>query len=142
MTQRIHPGVRPLVACATIGLCFWVLASPPPTSAAAQSRFVGGAPTRSEVELRPSRLRFDPGARSNWHSHANFQIIMAEEGRGRTQVRGEPMQEMALGVPVYAAAGVVHWHGAAPDEYLLQLTFSSGETSWFEPVSDRDYEGR
>jgi len=36
----------------------------------------------------------------------------------------------------------VHWHGAAPDEYLLQLTFSSGETSWFEPVSERDYEGR
>ena len=142
MTQRIRPGIRPLVACATIGLCFWVLASPPPTSAAPQSRFVGGAPARSDVEVRPSRLRFQPGARSNWHSHANFQIIMAEEGRGRTQVRGEPMQEMSLGVPVCAAADVVDWHGAAPDEYLLQLTFSSGETNWFEPVGDRDYEGR
>ena len=137
MTQRTHPGVRPLVACATTGLCFWLL-----VSAAAQSRFVGGAPTRSDVEVRPSRLRFEPGARSNWHSHANFQIIMAEEGSGRTQVRGEPMQEMAPRIPGYAAADVVHWHGAAPDEYLLQLTFSSGETSWFEPVSERDYEGR
>ncbi len=137
MTQWPHPRVRPLVACATTGLCFWLL-----VGAAAQSRFVGGAPARSDVEVRPSRLRFEPGARSNWHSHASFQIIMAEEGRGRTQVRGEPMQEMALGIPIYAAANVVHWHGAAPDEYLLQLTFSGGETSWFEPVSDRDYEGR
>ena len=137
MTQRTHPGVRPLVACATTGLCFWLL-----VSAAAQSRFVGGAPTRSDVEVRPSRLRIAPGARSNWRRHANFQIIMAEEGSGRTQVRGEPMQEMAPGIPVYAAADVGHWHGAAPDEYLLHLTFSSGETSWFEPVSERDYEGR
>ena len=64
-----------------------------------------------------------------------------EEGAGRTQVRGESLQELRIGVPVYAAEGVVHWHGAAPDEHLVQLTFSSGETTWFEPVSESDYLG-
>ncbi|HJN46572.1 MAG: hypothetical protein CL477_16325 [Acidobacteria bacterium] len=130
---------REFLALATCGLCLWLMARPP--VAAAQNRFVGGAPTRSDVEVRPSRLRFEPGARSNWHSHGNFQIIMAEEGAGRTQVRGESLQELRIGVPVYAAEGVVHWHGAAPDEHLVQLTFSSGETTWFEPVSESDYLG-
>ncbi|MDP6582561.1 MAG: cupin domain-containing protein, partial [Vicinamibacterales bacterium] len=122
-------GSRELLALATCGLCLWLAGRP--QAATAQSRFVGGAPSRSDVEVRPSRLRFEPGARSNWHSHGNFQIIMAEEGAGRTQVRGEPLQKLEVGSPVYAAAGVVHWHGAAPDEYLVQLTFSSGETSWY-----------
>ena len=44
--------------------------------------------------------------------------------------------------PVFAGPGVVHWHGAAPDEYMVQLTFVSGQTSWQEPVSDDDYLGR
>ena len=124
----------------SIGVCLVLTQSTSTT--AAQSNFVGGAPTRSDVDVRTSRLRFEPGARSNWHSHSNFQIIMAAEGRGRTQVRGEPMQQMQPGVPVHAAAGVVHWHGAAPDHFMVQLTFSSGETNWMGPVSDEDYLGR
>ena len=51
---------------------------------------------------------------------------MAEEGRGRTQVRGEALQEMLPGQPVYAGPGVVHWHGASPDEHMVQLTFYLG----------------
>ncbi|WP_428103153.1 cupin domain-containing protein [Candidatus Rariloculus sp.] len=111
--------------------------------AQSQSNFVGGDPTRSATSnVRTSELRFEAGSRSNWHSHGNFQVIMAEEGRGRTQKRGEPLQEMLPGVAHFAPRGVVHWHGAAPDSYLVQLTISSGETSWFEPVSDEDYLGQ
>lgn len=111
---------------------------------AAQTNFVGGAPSRPDSEdIRALRLRFEPGSRSNWHSHSNWQIIAAEEGRGRTQVRGEPLQEMLPGEPaVFAGPGVVHWHGAAPDEYVVQLTFISGQATWHEPVSEDDYLGR
>ena len=111
---------------------------------AAQTNFVGGAPSRPDSEdIRALRLRFEPGSRSNWHSHSNWQIIAAEEGRGRTQVRGEPLQEMRPGEPaVFAGPGVVHWHGAAPDEYVVQLTFISGQATWHEPVSEDDYLGR
>ncbi|MYD85704.1 MAG: cupin domain-containing protein [Acidobacteria bacterium] len=112
--------------------------------AAAQSNFVGGDPTRPDSsDIRAVRLRFEAGARSNWHSHGNWQIIMAEEGEGRTQVRGEPIQILeAGGSPVYAGPGVLHWHGAAPDQHMVQLTFVSGQTSWEGPVSDDDYLGR
>ena len=45
------------------------------------------------------------------------------------------------GRPVFAPAGVVHWHGASPDEYVVQLTVlgggDGGPTSWFGPVSGR-----
>ena len=66
---------------------------------------------------------------------------MAEEGRGRTQIRGEQIVELVLGRSVYAGPNVVHWHGAAPNEHVVQLTFLSGETSWLEPVTDDDYLG-
>ncbi len=113
------------------------------SAAATQSRFVGGDPSRPDSEdIRALRLRFEAGARSNWHSHAGWQIIAAEEGTGRTQVRGQEIIELVPGGPPnYTAPGVVHWHGASPDEYVVQLTFMGGEAGadWFEPVSDRDY---
>ena len=37
--------------------------------------------------MRALRLRFEAGVRSNWHSHAGWQILAAEEGRGLTQAR-------------------------------------------------------
>ena len=64
---------------------------------------------------------------------------MVEEGLGRTQVRGEALMEMHPGQPWWTAAEVEHWHGAAPDEDVLQLTIYSGSVNWMEPVSDEVY---
>ena len=69
-----------------------------------------------------------------------------EEGpEGRTQVRGEEIIELLPGGPPnYTAPDVVHWHGAAPDEHVVQMTFMGGASGadWFEPVSDAEYRGR
>ena len=94
-----------------------------------------------------SDLRFEAGVRSNWHSHAGWQILAAEEGRGRTQARGGEIIELVPGGrPVFAPAGLVHWHGASPDEHVVQLTIlgggDGGPTSWMEPVSEEDYRGQ
>ena len=145
MTLAPRTQLRCGLAVATIAIAggLWILSGQDHVTTAAQSNFVGGDPTRPDSsDIRALRLRFEPGARSNWHSHSNWQIIMAEEGSGRTQVRGEPLQELIPGTPVYAGPGVVHWHGAAPDEHMVQLTFVSGQTSWEGPVSDDDYLGR
>lgn len=145
MTLAPRTQLRFGLAVATIAIAggLWILSGQDHVTTAAQSNFVGGDPTRPDSsDIRALRLRFEPGARSNWHSHSNWQIIMAEEGRGRTQVRGEPLQELTPGNPVHAGPGVVHWHGAAPDEHMVQLTFVSGQTSWEGPVSDDDYLGR
>ena len=130
-------------ACLAVVGCLYLAAGSDGATAAAQSNFVGGDPTRPDSsDIRAVRLRFEPGSRSNWHSHGNWQIIMAEEGLGRTQVRGEAIQELTPGTPVHAGPGVVHWHGAAPDQHMVQLTFVSGQTSWEGPVSEADYRGR
>ena len=122
---------------------FWFLSTPEDTVVAAQSNFVGGDPSRPDsTDIRALRLRFEAGSRSNWHSHANWQILMAEEGRGQTQKRGQDIQELLPGRTIYTGPNVVHWHGAAPNEHMVQLTFVSGQTSWQDPVSDEEYHGR
>ena len=144
MNEQVQSRTRVALAGATAIIFIWILVGQQSPTTAAQSNFVGGAPSRPDSsDIRALRLRFEPGSRSNWHSHGNWQIITAEEGRGRTQVRGEALQEMLPGGnPVFAGPGVVHWHGAAPDEHVVQLTFISGQTSWVGPVSDDDYLGR
>jgi len=105
-----------------------------------QSRFMGGNPSVLESdELNMLRLRFPAGSRSNWHSHTDGQLLMLEEGLGRTQVRGEALQEMHPGEPWWTEAGVEHWHGAAPEEASVQLTIYSGGVEWLEPVGDEVY---
>ena len=109
-------------------------------AAAQQSNFVGGTPSQLDAKaIRTLRLKFPAGSRSNWHSHASGQLLMIEEGLGRTQDRNGPLLEMLPGVPRYTKAGVEHWHGAAPDQDSVQLTIYEGDVKWLEPVTDAVY---
>ena len=109
MQRQVRSRVKILFAIAAIGMLTMVLGWQSSIAAAPQARFVGGDPSRPDsADMRALRLRFEAGARSNWHSHAGWQILAAEEGRGRTQVRGEAMIELLLGgTPNYTAPGVV-----------------------------------
>lgn len=109
-------------------------------TAAQQSNFVGGTPSQLDAKaIRTLRLKFPAGSRSNWHSHSHGQLLMIEEGLGRTQDRNGPLLEMLPGMPRYTKAGVEHWHGAAPDQDAVQLTIYEGEVKWLEPVADAVY---
>jgi quercetin dioxygenase-like cupin family protein len=110
------------------------------SAAAQQSNFMGGTPSQLDAKaVRTLRLKFPAGSRSNWHSHSHGQLLMIEEGLGRTQDRNGPLLEMLPGVPRYTKAGVEHWHGAAPDQDSVQLTIYEGEVKWLEPVTDAVY---
>src|SRR5688572_31024391 len=109
-------------------------------TAAQQSNFVGGNPTQMDAKaVRTLRLKFPAGSRSNWHSHSHGQLLMVEEGRSRTQERGGALLEMGPGQPWFTKAGIEHWHGAAPDQDVTQLTIYEGEVKWLEPVTDAVY---
>ena len=109
-------------------------------AAAQQSNFVGGTPAQLDAKaMRTLRLKFPAGSRSNWHSHSDGQLLMIEEGKGRTQERNGPLLEMTPGAPWYTKAGVEHWHGAAPDQDVVQLTIYEGDVKWLEPVTDAVY---
>ena len=105
-----------------------------------QSNFVGGNPTQLDAKaIRTLRLKFVAGSRSNWHSHSNGQLLMVEDGRGRTQERNGALLEVGPGQPWFTKAGVEHWHGAAPDQDVQQLTIYEGDVKWLEPVTDAVY---
>jgi quercetin dioxygenase-like cupin family protein len=106
------------------------------------SNFTGEIAIVDSSEMRSSRIRFEAGARTNWHLHSEPQLLLIEEGRGRWQERGERMLVLEAGEPVLTRANVVHWHGADPDQAAVQFSVYAGSLEWQDPVSDEDYLGR
>ena len=136
--------VRVALSLLAAGALAWILIGQQSSlDAAQQSNFMGGSPRiENSEDVRTLRLVFPAGVRSNWHTHSWGQLLMVEEGSGRTQVRGGPVLEVGPGEPWFTAAGVEHWHGAAPDEDALQMTIYEGTVEWLDPVSDEAYRVR
>lgn len=127
-------------ACAALALGWVALGTQSNLTSAQQSNFMGGAPrVENSDAISTLRLVFPAGVRSNWHSHSWGQLLMIESGRGLTQDRGGPLLEMHAGEPWWTPAGREHWHGAHPDEDVLQLTIYEGDVNWLEPVTDAVY---
>ncbi len=126
-----------------VGLTVWGAAVGPGNIVAmaqGQSNFMGGNPSRMPSDkISTLRLKFPKGSRSNWHSHSWGQLLMAEEGHGLTQERGGRVRVIGPAQPWFTKAGVEHWHGAAVDEDLVQLTIYEGDVKWLEPVQDAEY---
>jgi quercetin dioxygenase-like cupin family protein len=106
------------------------------------SNFTGKITVGDTKEMRSSRIRFEAGARTNWHLHSTGQLLLVEEGRGRWQEVGKDVQEIPAGQPVYTTPNVLHWHGAAPDQHALQFSVYSGTLEWKHAVSDDEYQGK
>ncbi len=106
-------------------------------------RFTGKSDTMEAKDLGIGRRSFEPGARSAWHSHDKGQVIFVEQGRARTQKKGQPMKELGLSESDYTAPNVVHWHGATPTDRLVQVAISfGGETKWLQKTTDDEYSGK
>ena len=119
----------------------------PGTAAAAgrgnfMNNFTGTVSIQQTQGMNMSRIRFEAGARTNWHLHSAGQLLLVEEGRGRWQELGKPAQNTAAGQPVYLTPNVVHWHGAAPDSHAVQFSVYSGTLEWKQAVTDAEYSGK
>ncbi|MBR9757814.1 MAG: cupin domain-containing protein, partial [Algicola sp.] len=64
---------------------------------------------------------FEPGARSNWHSHPAGQILIITDGVGYHQIEGQSIEVIKKGDVVKCPPNVRHWHGASKDVGLQQL---------------------
>jgi quercetin dioxygenase-like cupin family protein len=97
------------------------------------------------ARLRATLVRFDPGARTAWHTHPLGQTLYVVYGRGRAQTEGGPMIELKPGDTVWIPPGERHWHGAAPDTAMshiaMQEALDGTSVEWLEHVSDEDYAG-
>src|SRR5664279_719445 len=56
-------------------------------------------------------VRFTPGARTNWHSHANGQLLQCTDGVGLVGARDGTAIRLRAGDTVWTPAGEQHWHG-------------------------------
>ena len=102
--------------------------------------FTGKTTVMDGKELSVARRHFEPGARAAWHSHDNGQLLLVEDGRMRTQKKGGPVKELGKGESDYTGPKIVHWHGAAATQALVQINVGfGGETRWMEKVTDAEY---
>ena len=101
----------------------------------------GEEPSRMIVSL----VRFTPGARTNWHSHAVGQTLHVTDGIGLVQTRDGTVIRMRPGDTVYTPSGQEHWHGATAGNFMCHLAMLEGVqggdgTTWLEPVTDKQYQ--
>ena len=109
--------------------------------------WMDAAPADSSPGAGVFRVLFEPGARTNWHTHPEGQILYVVTGEGRAQREGEPVVEIGVGDVVYFSPGEKHWHGAAPQYFMVHVAVnpaasSGGGTEWLEPVTDEEYLGK
>ena len=98
--------------------------------------------------VAPSRVSgglvtFEPGARTNWHSHPFGQNLIVTSGAGWTQCEGGPKQAIFAGDVVSCPCGRRHWHGAtdttAMSHIAITETDGTSPVTWMEPVGDDLY---
>lgn len=90
-------------------------------------------------------VTFEPKARTNWHKHSGGQILLVTAGEGRYQEKGKEIQTLKKGDVVKIPPETEHWHGAAPDSMFAHISIEpnipNNETTWLEPVTDKEYYG-
>lgn len=93
--------------------------------------------------VQGASVSFEPGARTNWHTHPLGQTLLVTAGVGRAQRWGGPIEEIRPGDVICFAPGEKHWHGAAPGTAMTHIALQEVENGkvvdWLEPVSDSQY---
>jgi quercetin dioxygenase-like cupin family protein len=88
-------------------------------------------------------VRFEPGARTAWHTHPLGQRLIVTSGTGWTQVEGGPVQEIREGDVVWCPPDVRHWHGATRATGMAHIAIQESKDGspvrWAEHVSEAEY---
>ena len=87
-------------------------------------------------------VTFEPGARTNWHTHPLGQTLIVTAGCGWTQCKGEAIVEIRAGDVIWCPPGHKHWHGAtsttAMTHIAIQEALDGSPVDWLEPVTDAE----
>ncbi len=97
----------------------------------------------SPARLRGGLVTFEPGARTNWHTHPLGQTLIVTAGSGLAQSEGGPKHAITAGDVVWFAPGERHWHGASPgcamSHLALHESLDGRVVDWLEAVTDEQY---
>lgn len=100
-------------------------------------------PAQEPSRFTTALVTFEPGARTNWHTHPLGQLLIVTTGRGWTKCGDDPRVEMNAGDAVWCPPGVKHWHGATSStgmsHLVIQEALDGSVVDWLEPVTDEQY---
>lgn len=101
-------------------------------------------PEKAPAKFSGAYVTFEPGARSNWHTHTVGQTLVITSGVGLTGTWGGEVVRLYPGDVVQCPVGVKHWHGAAPDTAMTHVSICESDdkgdvVTWMEPVTDEQY---
>ena len=95
------------------------------------------------ARIRSAWVRFEPGARTAWHTHPLGQTLIVTAGIGWAQRQGGPIEEIRPGHVVSFAPNEKHWHGATPTiamtHIAIQEALEGKVVDWMEHVTDKEY---
>ena len=121
-----------------------------PTKRAPASYFTGtvwqdpGIETPAPARLYATRVTFEPGARTAWHTHPLGQTLHVLSGEGFIQWRDGPAHVIREGDSVWIGPDEIHAHGASPGTSMCHIAITErvdGNGGYFHgPVSDEDYQ--
>jgi len=125
------------------------LAGSRPTRRAPQEYFTGTVlqdpiiAAEAPARIVATRVSFEPGARTAWHSHPLGQTLYFISGVGRVQRKGGPVREIRPGDVVWIPPGEKHWHGGSPANSMthlaMQESLDGNYATWMEQVTDAEY---
>ena len=88
-------------------------------------------------------VTFEPGARTNWHTHPKGQVLIVIEGQGFYQKKGEPAQFIKKGDVINIPENTEHWHGASAKSRMVHIAIThfkdDANVVWLQPVSEEEY---
>jgi quercetin dioxygenase-like cupin family protein len=100
-------------------------------------------PKDSNNNFAMGSVTFEPGARTNWHTHPKGQVLIVSEGQGWYQEKGKAAQVIKKGDVINIPENIEHWHGASADNGMIHIAITNYEGDenvvWLKPVSDEEY---
>jgi quercetin dioxygenase-like cupin family protein len=128
------------------------LAGSRPTRRAPSEHFTGTVwqdpiiQAEAPARIVAARVTFEPGARTNWHTHPLGQTLYVLSGIGRFQTKGGPVHEIRPGDVIWIPPNEKHWHGGSPTNGMthiaLQESLEGNYSNWMEPVTDAEYSAK
>ena len=125
------------------------LAGSRPTRRAPKEYFTGTVlqdpiiAAEAPARIVSTRVAFEPGARTAWHSHPLGQTLYVISGIGRVQNAGGPVREIRPGDVVWIPPGEKHWHGGSPTTGMVHIatqeSLDGNHVTWMEHVTDAEY---
>jgi quercetin dioxygenase-like cupin family protein len=125
-----------------------------PTSKNPPEQFAGDVwldpialPHEADQRMVVATVRFAPGARTAWHSHARGQYLRVTQGIGRFGTRDGSILEVHPGQTIYTPPGEEHFHSAPEDSFLEHIAMiesaddPSTTTIWLEHITEDEYRG-